>query len=120
MAERLNVTMETKTGKISKKISVQYESPLGYVIEDVRPHGGSEKYRTAVYSNVRKILSPSHALSFYCCLNGAAQSFSNCGALGWAAMKWAPMGTDCGTLRWCSACGSLPDIPHATNPRRKY
>ncbi|KAG0567852.1 hypothetical protein M758_7G109600 [Ceratodon purpureus] len=43
--------METKTGKISQKISVQYESPLGYVIEDVRPHGGSEKYRTAVYSN---------------------------------------------------------------------
>lgn len=45
--------MEAKTGKISLKNSVQYECPLDYVIEDVRPHGGSEKYRSAVYSNVR-------------------------------------------------------------------
>jgi len=45
--------METKGGKKSKKSSVQYESPLGYGIEDVRPHGGSEKFRTAAYSNVR-------------------------------------------------------------------
>ncbi|KAG0555652.1 hypothetical protein M758_12G189300 [Ceratodon purpureus] len=46
--------METKGGKKSKS-SIQYESPLGYVIEDVRPHGGSEKFRTAAYSNcVRK------------------------------------------------------------------
>jgi S-adenosylmethionine decarboxylase len=45
--------METKGGKKSKKSSIQYESPLGYGIEDVRPHGGSEKFRTAAYSNVR-------------------------------------------------------------------
>jgi hypothetical protein len=51
----LHVIMETKGGKKSKKSSIQYESPLGYVIEDVRPHGGSEKFRTAAYSNcVRK------------------------------------------------------------------
>lgn len=51
-AEYLHVIMETKGGKKSKKSSIQYESPLGYVIEDVRPHGGSEKFRTAAYSNV--------------------------------------------------------------------
>jgi S-adenosylmethionine decarboxylase len=53
--------METKGGKKSKKSSVQYESPLGYGIEDVRPHGGVEKFRTAAYSNVRvfnNLLSP--------------------------------------------------------------
>ncbi len=44
--------METKGGRKSKESSIQYESPLGYVIEDVRPHGGSEKFRTAAYSNV--------------------------------------------------------------------
>lgn len=43
----LNAMMETKGGKSSK----QYESPLGYVVEDVRPRGGSEKFRTAAYSN---------------------------------------------------------------------
>jgi S-adenosylmethionine decarboxylase len=47
--------METKGGRKSKESSIQYESPLGYVIEDVRPHGGSEKFRTAAYSDcVRK------------------------------------------------------------------
>lgn len=50
--------METKGGRKSKESSIQYESPLGYVIEDVRPHGGSEKFRTAAYSDVI------HALSF--------------------------------------------------------
>ena len=44
--------METKGGRKSKESSIQYESPLGYVIEDVRPHGGSEKFRTAAYSDV--------------------------------------------------------------------
>jgi S-adenosylmethionine decarboxylase len=53
-AEYLHVIMETKGGKKSKKSSIQYESPLGYVIEDVRPHGGSEKFRTAAYSNVSR------------------------------------------------------------------
>jgi len=52
VAGYLHVIMETKGGKKSKKSSIQYESPLGYVIEDVRPHGGSEKFRTAAYSNV--------------------------------------------------------------------
>lgn len=47
------MTMGASTGKKSCVNFVQYESPLGYVIEDVRPHGGSKKYRSAVYSNVR-------------------------------------------------------------------
>ncbi|KAJ7552706.1 hypothetical protein O6H91_06G066000 [Diphasiastrum complanatum] len=48
--------METKGGsRKSSCCSVQYESPLGYKIEDVRPHGGIEKFRCAAYSNcVRK------------------------------------------------------------------
>ncbi|KAJ8767427.1 hypothetical protein K2173_017471 [Erythroxylum novogranatense] len=29
----------------------QYEVPLGYSIEDVRPDGGIEKFRSAAYSN---------------------------------------------------------------------
>ena len=49
--------METKGGRKSKESSIQYESPLGYVIEDVRPHGGSEKFRTAAYSDVMLALS---------------------------------------------------------------
>ncbi|KAJ8750679.1 hypothetical protein K2173_015860 [Erythroxylum novogranatense] len=59
MVERIvNVIMETKGGK--KKCSSssnchQYEVPLGYSIEDVRPNGGIEKFRSAAYSNcVRK------------------------------------------------------------------
>ncbi|KAL3700213.1 hypothetical protein R1sor_018235 [Riccia sorocarpa] len=49
--------MEAKGGddKNSSRSSWQYESPLGYVVEDVRPHGGVEKFRSAAYSNcVRK------------------------------------------------------------------
>ncbi|OAY31464.1 hypothetical protein MANES_14G114200v8 [Manihot esculenta] len=50
--------METKGGKknsSSSNSSVQYEAPLGYSIEDVRPNGGIEKFRSAAYSNcVRK------------------------------------------------------------------
>uniref|UniRef100_A0A7I4AVC1 Uncharacterized protein n=1 Tax=Physcomitrium patens TaxID=3218 RepID=A0A7I4AVC1_PHYPA len=52
LAESLHVTMGASTGKKSCVNFVQYESPLGYVIEDVRPHGGSKKYRSAVYSNL--------------------------------------------------------------------
>lgn len=54
--ERLNVVMETKGGrKKSSSNYPQYETPLGYKIEDVRPHGGIEKFRSAAYSNcVRK------------------------------------------------------------------
>ncbi|KAL4181978.1 hypothetical protein AMTRI_Chr12g273690 [Amborella trichopoda] len=53
----LNVVMESKGGlkKKSSSNSRFYEAPLGYSIEDVRPHGGIEKFRTAAYSNcVRK------------------------------------------------------------------
>ncbi|CAM6061439.1 unnamed protein product [Sphagnum tenellum] len=57
--------METKGGKKSKKSSIQYESPLGYGIEDVRPHGGSEKFRTAAYSNVR-VSTTSISIFFLC------------------------------------------------------
>uniref|UniRef100_A0A0A0LM83 Uncharacterized protein n=1 Tax=Cucumis sativus TaxID=3659 RepID=A0A0A0LM83_CUCSA len=55
--------METKGGKKKSNSSSssksskrqQYEAPLGYIIEDVRPHGGIEKFRSAAYSNcVRK------------------------------------------------------------------
>ncbi|MBA0806609.1 hypothetical protein Gohar_022481, partial [Gossypium harknessii] len=48
--------METKGGKkksSSSSSSLQYEAPLGYSIEDIRPNGGIEKFRSAAYSNVR-------------------------------------------------------------------
>lgn len=50
--------METKGGKkssssSSSNSSIQYEVPLGYCIEDIRPNGGIEKFRSAAYSNVR-------------------------------------------------------------------
>ncbi|KAK3012724.1 hypothetical protein RJ639_008798 [Escallonia herrerae] len=52
--------METKGGKrkasssssSSSHSSLQYEVPLGYSIEDVRPDGGIQKFRSAAYSNV--------------------------------------------------------------------
>lgn len=47
--------MESKGGKkksSSSKSSLFYEAPLGYSIEDVRPHGGIKKFRSAAYSNV--------------------------------------------------------------------
>ncbi|KAF8389281.1 hypothetical protein HHK36_025974 [Tetracentron sinense] len=52
----VNVVMEFKGGKKkSSSSSLQYEAPLGYSIEDVRPNGGIEKFRSAAYSNcVRK------------------------------------------------------------------
>ncbi|TYJ96391.1 S-adenosylmethionine decarboxylase proenzyme-like [Cucumis melo var. makuwa] len=58
----VDVVMETKGGKKKSNSSSsksskrqQYEAPLGYIIEDVRPHGGIEKFRSAAYSNcVRK------------------------------------------------------------------
>lgn len=56
----MNVAMESKGGK--KKCSsssssswLQYEAPLGYSIEDVRPNGGIEKFRSAAYSNVSSL-----------------------------------------------------------------
>ncbi|KAH7443801.1 hypothetical protein KP509_02G051400 [Ceratopteris richardii] len=45
----LNDIMETKGGKKSSR--VQYEAPLGYVTEEVRPHGGIEKFHCAAYFN---------------------------------------------------------------------
>lgn len=53
--------METKGGKKKSSSSSssnsnnsqqQYEVPLGYSIEDIRPNGGIEKFRSAAYSNV--------------------------------------------------------------------
>ncbi|KAI0504700.1 hypothetical protein KFK09_015653 [Dendrobium nobile] len=45
--------MESKGGKKkSSSNSLQYEVPLGYSIEDVRPHGGVKKFQSAAYSNV--------------------------------------------------------------------
>lgn len=35
----------------SKNSSFLYEVPLDYIIEDVRPNGGIEKFRSAAYSN---------------------------------------------------------------------
>lgn len=59
-AESVNVVMETKGGKktSSSSSSLQYEVPLGYSIEDVRPNGGIEKFRCAAYSNVTPFRSP--------------------------------------------------------------
>ncbi|KAI6670462.1 hypothetical protein NL676_005347 [Syzygium grande] len=56
-SEKLNELMESKGGKkkSSSSKSLFYEAPLGYSIEDVRPHGGIKKFRSAAYSNcVRK------------------------------------------------------------------
>nr|KYP76492.1 hypothetical protein KK1_020737 [Cajanus cajan] len=46
--------MESKGGKkkCSSSKSLLYEAPLDYIIEDVRPHGGIKKFRSAAYSNV--------------------------------------------------------------------
>ncbi|BFG26404.1 hypothetical protein CerSpe_126780 [Prunus speciosa] len=55
--KKLNELMESKGGKkkSSSSKSLFYEAPLGYSIEDVRPHGGIKKFRSAAYSNcVRK------------------------------------------------------------------
>lgn len=55
---RLNELMESKGGNkkssssSSSSKSLFYEAPLGYSIEDIRPHGGIKKFRSAAYSNV--------------------------------------------------------------------
>ncbi|PQQ00887.1 putative S-adenosylmethionine decarboxylase [Prunus yedoensis var. nudiflora] len=57
LGKKLNELMESKGGKkkSSSSKSLFYEAPLGYSIEDVRPHGGIKKFRSAAYSNcVRK------------------------------------------------------------------
>ncbi|KAJ4816487.1 Small-uORF [Rhynchospora pubera] len=44
--------MESKGGKKkSSSSSLEYEAPLGYSIEDVRPAGGIKKFQSAAYSN---------------------------------------------------------------------
>ncbi len=126
LTEYLHVIMETKGGKKSKKSSIQYESPLGYGIEDVRPHGGSEKFRTAAYSNVRVfnnlylhlfsvfvVLSnnlepPSLALesALFCNKHQTLLRFSPC-FLRWMSRYLRILGW-CGMM--CSVCGSHPDI----------
>ncbi|KEH21807.1 S-adenosylmethionine decarboxylase proenzyme [Medicago truncatula] len=47
--------MESKGGKkksSSSNSSFLYEAPLGYIIEDVRPNGGVEKFKSPDYSNM--------------------------------------------------------------------
>lgn len=47
--------MESKGGKKkSSSSSLEYEAPLGYSIEDVRPAGGIKKFQSAQYSNCAK------------------------------------------------------------------
>ncbi|GKV42119.1 hypothetical protein SLEP1_g49561 [Rubroshorea leprosula] len=45
--------MERKDGNKtnSSRNCLQYEVPLGYSIEDIRPNGGIQKFRSAAYSN---------------------------------------------------------------------
>lgn len=49
--------MEGKGGVTLNSTSWLYESPLDFTVEDMRPHGGVEKFRTAAYSNVSVVLS---------------------------------------------------------------
>lgn len=49
--------MESKGGKKKKSSSsnsLDYEVPLGYSIEDIRPHGGIKKFQSAAYYNCVK------------------------------------------------------------------
>ncbi|KAG6501041.1 hypothetical protein ZIOFF_040907 [Zingiber officinale] len=48
-----NVLMESKgrKKKSSSSSSLHCEAPLGYIIEDVRPHGGIKKFQSSAYSN---------------------------------------------------------------------
>ncbi|KAK8937403.1 hypothetical protein KSP39_PZI012162 [Platanthera zijinensis] len=59
--------MESKGGKKSSSNSSQYEAPLGYSIEDVRPNGGVKKFQSAAYSNVGDLKIPvfESPFSFY-------------------------------------------------------
>ncbi|KAJ8461380.1 hypothetical protein OPV22_034306 [Ensete ventricosum] len=53
---RCECLMESKGGKkkSSSSNSLDYEAPLGYSIEDIRPHGGIKKFQSAAYSNCAK------------------------------------------------------------------
>ena len=56
LSENLDVLMEAKGGKSkhSSRSSHEYEAPLGYIIEDVRPNGEIKKFHSAAYSNVTR------------------------------------------------------------------
>jgi hypothetical protein len=86
--------MESKGGKksSSSRSSLMYEAPLGYSIEDLRPAGGIEKFRSAAYSNV--CITSIELLSFLVIAYLAdAHSFNF------------------QLLLFCSAPGSHPDNP---------
>lgn len=71
--KKLNELMESKGGKkkSSSSKSLFYEAPLGYSIEDVRPHGGIKKFRSAAYSNVSfTVCFWVHVISGLFCMNG--------------------------------------------------
>ncbi|URE14759.1 S-adenosylmethionine decarboxylase proenzyme [Musa troglodytarum] len=53
---RRECLMESKgrKKKSSSSNSLDYEVPLGYSIEDIRPHGGIKKFQSAAYSNCVK------------------------------------------------------------------
>ncbi|XP_026666325.2 S-adenosylmethionine decarboxylase proenzyme-like [Phoenix dactylifera] len=52
--------MEAKHGDELSNKYLHYEAPLGYSIEDIRPHGGIKRFRSAAYSNCAR--KPSMAL----------------------------------------------------------
>lgn len=86
--------MESKGGKkksSSSKSPLCYEAPLGYSIEDVRPHGGIKKFRSAAYSNV--------SLGFLCLWIHAF--------LGFVLYIWSSNFILFSVL--CSACESHPE-----------
>ena len=50
----------SRTSKISSSSSLLcscYEQPLGYTVEDVRPRGGVDIFRSAAYSNVSVVFT---------------------------------------------------------------
>ncbi|URE14760.1 S-adenosylmethionine decarboxylase proenzyme [Musa troglodytarum] len=56
LGSRRECLMESKgrKKKSSSSNSLDYEVPLGYSIEDIRPHGGIKKFQSAAYSNCVK------------------------------------------------------------------
>lgn len=51
-AARLDVLMDAKRGDRSGSNYSNYESPPVYNVEEIRPHGGIKRFRSAGYSNV--------------------------------------------------------------------
>ncbi|THU57540.1 hypothetical protein C4D60_Mb03t04600 [Musa balbisiana] len=88
-----NVLMEFKAGKkqSSSSSSLQYEVPLGYTVEDVRPHGGITKFQSAAYSNQSPHRSFSEEVSVLNQFFGSLKSSGNAYVLGGstnANRKW--------------------------------